>query len=493
VVARRLNHAEYNNTVRDLLGTQLTPANDFPADDLGDGFDTVGSALSLSPAYVAAYERAAHTLAADLFRDATRRAKTITCDVEREGDGCARAVLMAFARRAWRRPVTQEEVDPLLLPLTTARRLGATALEGLQYSFAAALMSPHFLFKLEPAVARPAPQRLSPHQIATRLSYALWSTMPDEPLFKAADAGELNSESQIAAQIDRMLADARSEALLDTFAAQWLDYANLPAQEVERTAYPRYTPALARSMQLEARQFIRQFLRSPVPVEDMLTARFTFVDAPLARHYGLPAPSGSADGLSRVDTANVPRTGLLTLGAFLMTTSFSARTSPVKRGDFVFSRLLCGHIPPPPPDVPALADGLDSRSLRQRLEEHRKNPTCASCHKVMDPIGFGLEQYDAIGAYRTQEGSTNIDASGTLPDGTSFDGALELSRVLARDPRFPLCVTRKFLTFATGRLFAGAVDEAWIEHLTTRAQRSNGSFGAIIREVLLSDVFLAGA
>ncbi|HEX6243518.1 MAG TPA: DUF1588 domain-containing protein, partial [Polyangiales bacterium] len=164
---------------------------------------------------------------------------------------------------------------------------------------------------------------------------------------------------------------------------------------------------------------------------------------------------------------------------------------PVKRGDFVFSRLLCGHVPPPPPDIPALPEGMDSLSLRQRLEQHRANPACSGCHNLMDPIGFGLENYDAIGSYRTRDGSANVDATGVMPDGSRFNGALELSGLLAADPRFSRCVTRQFMTFAVGRLLDGSVDEAWVEHLAARAQAEDGSLKSIIRTVLLSDAFLS--
>lgn len=494
VVARRLNHAEYDNSVRDLLGTELRPARDFPADDLGGGFDTVGSALSLSPAYVVAYEQAAHQLIDDLYADPKRRERVVSCDVAEGGDDCAREVLGAFARKAFRRPVKSAELDSLLLPVTTAQQLGASPEEGLRHALAAVLLSPYFLFKLEldPDPASATPRRLSPHELATRLSYTLWSSLPDDALSAAADAGELTTREQIGAQIDRMLADPRAESLLDTFAGQWLEYARLEKHEVEGGTFPDYSPALARSMQREARRFVQEFLRSSAPVESMLTARFTFVDAPLARHYGLAAPDRAmADELTRVDTSEVPRVGLLTLGALLTSTSFSARTSPVKRGDFLFTHLLCGSIPPPPADVPALAEDMSSLTLRERLEEHRKNPACAACHKVMDPLGFGLENYDAIGAYRTREGDAPINATGTLPDGSSFDGALELSAILAKDERFPRCVTRKFMTFATGRLLDQPEDERWVDYLTAHAQLSDGSLTSIIKAVLLSDVFLS--
>lgn len=471
----------------------LAPAAEFPADDLGAEFDTVGSALSLSPAYVMAYEKAAHALVDDLFAgDAARRQGIVTCDVESGGDTCAQSVLSAFARRAWRRPVTTEEVQSLLLPLTVARSLGADATVGLRHALAAVVLSPHFIFKLEidPDPALNQARRLSPHELATRLSYALWSTMPDEELSQAADAGALASDQEVAVQVDRMLADARSSALLENFAAQWLEFRNIENHEVEARVFPRYTVALARSMKTEAQRFIEEFLRTDLPATDMFKARFTFVDSALAAPYGITRPAGSANNdFVQVDTTSLPRSGLMTLGAFLTATSFSSRTSPVKRGDFVFSRLLCGHVPPPPPGVEGLPVEVPGETMRQRLERHRADPSCAGCHTLMDPIGFGLENYDAIGAYRTQEGTAAIDSSGILPDGTPFSGAPELSAALAGDARFLPCVTQKFMTFAIGRLLNQEPDAAWIAFLAQQAAAQNGSLTSIIRSVLLSQAF----
>jgi hypothetical protein len=450
--------------------------------------------LSLSPAYVIAYEAAAHALVADLYAgDAARRARVVSCNIDTGGDACARTVLGAFARRAWRRPVTAEEVNGLLLPVTTARTLGATPTDGLRHALAAVLLSPHFVFKVEidPDPASSAPHRVGPHELATRLSYALWASMPDDALSAAADSGQLDTDEQLTGQINRMLADPRADALLDEFAAQWLDYKSLEAHEVDTRLFTRYTPALARSMKLEARRFVQEFLRSDLPVAEMLSARFTFLDGALATHYGLTRTGGAAAGdLVRVDTSSAPRSGLLTLGAFLTATSFPTRTSPVKRGEFIFKRLLCGEIDQPPPDVPALPDDPQTGlTLRQRLEAHRSAPACMGCHVIMDPLGFGLENYDAIGAYRTMDGTAPVDARGALPDGTAFNGAAELSAALSGDPRFAECFTRKFMTFAIGRLLNQADDPTWVSHLAGSAGSSAGSLGQIIRTVLLSEGF----
>jgi len=493
VVVRRLNHDEYNNTVRDLLGTTLTPANDFPTDDLGGEFDTVGSALSLSPAYVIAYEAAAQALIADLYAaGGARLQRVVSCNIDTGGDVCAQTVLGAFARRAWRRPVTAGEVGGLMLPLTTARAVGATPTEGLRNALAAVLLSPYFIFKVEidPDPASNQSRRVTPHELATRMSYALWSSMPDDPLLSAADSGQLGSDDQIGAQIDRILADPRADALLDEFAAEWLAFKDLEDHEVDALAFPKYTPALALAMKLEARRFVQEFLRTALAAPAMLSSRFTFIDASLATHYGLPRTSGAAGDLVRVDTSNAPRAGLLTLGAFLTATSLPTRTSPVKRGQFIFKRLLCGTIAQPPPDVPPLPEDTQSGlTLRQRMEAHRQSPACMGCHSLMDPLGFGLENYDAIGAYRTLDGTAAIDATGTLPDGTAFNGAIELSAALSRGTTFSECLTLKFMTFAIGRLLNQPDDKAWVTYLSGSARSAGDSLKSMIRTVVLSEAF----
>ncbi len=492
VVARRLNRTEYNNTVRDLLGTTVTPGNDFPADDLGGDFDTVGSALSLSPAYVMAYEQAAQALTTELFAaDAARKARILTCNVDTEGDSCAQTILTAFVRRAWRRPITAEELQSLMTPVAKARELGLTAGEGLRSALTAVLLSPHFIFKLEidPDPNSRAVRRLTPLELATRLSYALWSTMPDDTLNQAADSGQLATDEQVGAQVDRMLADARADALLDGFAGRWLAYSGLETHEVEAAKFPKYTTAVSRAMKTEAMRFVQEFLRGTRPVSEMLNAKFTFVNSSLATFYGLDASGASATQFVRVDTSNSPRAGLLTLGALLTTTSYAQRTSPVRRGEFVFSHLMCDTIPPPPPDVASLPDVSNAATMRERLALHRADPACAACHNLMDPIGLGLETYDAIGSYRTLEGTVAIDASGTLPDGRAFNGAVELGNLLAGDARFPLCVTKKFMTFAIGRLLNQSDDVAWASYLSGRSLAAGGSLSSVIRTVLLSDGF----
>ena len=497
LVLRRLNAAEYNNTVHDLLGTTLTPATGFPSDDLGDEFTTVGSALSLSPNYVKEYEDAAFSLMDDLFAaPAARQSAIVTCSVAATGtagDTCARTIVTAFARKAFRRPATSTEIDSLMTPWTLAKTTaGATTTDGIKAALAAVLMSPYFIFKVETDPAgSTGVHRLTAYETATRLSYALWASMPDATLSAAADANQLSTDDQLKTQIDRMLADPRSAALMDQFAGAWLDFQSIEGHEADPTAFASFTPTVAHSMRLEARNFIQDFLSSTQPVTAMFTANFTYVDSTLAKQYGLPTTGSTpaADGTWKADTSSSQRAGLLTLGSFLTTTSLPNRTSPVKRGDFIFSRLLCGYIPPPPDNVSTGLAQDGSTSLRDTLAAHRASPTCAPCHNIMDPLGLGLENFDAIGQYRTMDGTFPVDASGQLSDGTPFNGAKQLGAALAKDARVTPCVTQKFMTYAIGRLMNQPDDANWANYLAQQAQTTDGSLGTIVRTVISSEAF----
>jgi hypothetical protein len=473
----------------------LTPGAAFPADDLGGEFDDVGSALSLSPNYVQAYEEAAYVLIDDLLAstDAARKTKVISCDVATGGDTCAKAILTSFARKAWRRPATTDEVQGLMAPVTKAAQLGAKPADGLRYALAGVLMSPHFIFKLEPDPnpASPMRRRLNAYELATRLSYALWSTTPDDALGAAADAGKLSTDEEVAGQIDRMLADPKSDALLDGFAGQWLDFRNLAEHEVDAAVFPAFKPALIASMQNEARRYFSEFLHTETPVQGLLSGRFSFVDSTLATFYGLTRPAGGAAGeFVRVDTTNANRAGMLTMGAFLMASSLPTRTSVVRRGQYVFERMMCGEVPAPPPGIPAFPEAKPGLTARQLAEQHRADATCIGCHQLMDPIGFGLESYDAVGAYRTTEAGVPIDTSGNLPSGAKFSGGVELATALSNDPRFLECVTKKFATFALGRLMNQSDDAAWVSYFMWKASQSKvTSLPALIRSIVLSDAF----
>ena len=356
------------------------------------------------------------------------------------------------------------------------------------------LASPHFLFRVEldPDPRAAAPRALNDHEIASRLSYLIYSSMPDDPLAAAADRGQLRTPDQVAAQAKRMLADARAAALAGSFAAQWLDLRSLAGHQVDEASFGKaFDGALAALMQEETSRFFLEFMNGDLPITGMLTARFTYLDARLARHYGLTSPGGA--GLTRVTLTGDQRGGLLTQGSVLTATSPPNHTSPVARGAWVLSSLLCSPPPPPPANIPPLPEPSPTvpASLRARLEAHRSNPQCAACHVAMDPIGFGLEHYDGIGRWRTDDGATPIDASGTLPDGSTFDGALQLAALLAKDPRLPGCLTQKLYTFALGRSpDGGTADRPYLDRITALAAGPDGvTLHRAIAALVTSDPF----
>jgi hypothetical protein len=318
------------------------------------------------------------------------------------------------------------------------------------------------------------------------MSYFLWSTMPDDPLARLADEGRLRDEAVLRTQVQRMLADPKADALIDNFAAQWLYLRTLTDVQPDYAAFPAWTEELRQAMRTETQLTLRELFRGAGTLDQLLLGEFTFVNARLAQFYGLPAQGGT---FARVSLAGTPRRGVLTQGSLLTVTSYPTRTSPVKRGKWVLEQLLCSAPPPPPPGVEGLTDSPGARgSIRQRLEEHRKNPVCASCHSLMDPIGFGLENFSGIGAYRTMDNGAPVDASGKLPDGRTFAGARELAGLLATDPRFPRCTAEKLYTYALGR-GPEELDQERLQALGNALVKSGYKAQDLITSIVLSETF----
>lgn len=396
------------------------------------------------------------------------RPRIMTCLPDATDPGpCGRSIVADFARRAWRRPVTAEETAELekLAGFAEARDPAAFD-EAVQLALTAVLTSPHFVFRVERQPLEGASRPLSSYETASRLAYFLWSSMPDDALFEAAANGALGSVSQLEAEIERMLQDPRAEAFIDNFTGQWLTLRGLEAHEPNRKTYPDYDLSLKADMIGETKRLFATLLENNQPVAELLTANYTFTTPRLAEHYNLPAPAGEG----RFVRAALPagRLGLLGHASVLTATSHPNRTSPVKRGKWVLEQLLCSAPPPPPPAVEGLPnENQEQASLRERMEQHRADPVCAGCHKIMDPIGFGLEHYDGTGRWRDLDGAHEIDATGTLPDGRTFDGGVELAHLISTDPRFPQCVTRQMLTYALGRepnlLLANQLAANWSE------------------------------
>jgi hypothetical protein len=397
-------------------------------------------------------------------------------------------VLERLLPRAFRRPVAPSEVERFLAVAEVARGQGADVHRQLGAALHAVLLSSNFLFRVEldPASGAGEPRALDDHELATRLSYFLWSSMPDEALFTAAERKRLTDEGELRGQVARMLADGKAVALVDDFAGQWLTTRELSHHTPDPRVFgSAWSAELATSMQKEVTVTLLEFLRTDRPVAALISSPRTHVDARLARHYGLKAPAG--EGFQEVDGAG-QRGGVLRLGATLTVTSSPVRTSPIERGKWVLESLLCAP-PPPPPPVTALPDApMSGMTLRQRLEAHRAAPTCRPCHELIDPLGFGLENYDAIGRWRVRDGAAAVDPSGTLPDGRRFSGPQEMIALVAADPRFASCVARQVFTYALGRGPTDA-DGPVLEDIEARTAAAGGSLRALVAEVAASAAF----
>jgi hypothetical protein len=484
VAMRRLNRTQYNNTVRDLLGTELRPAASFPADDLLYGFDNIGQALNVSTLLFESFD--------DLFARPTsaQYAQFIVCDFATGGATCASQILQTFAERAWRRPVTTEEIAPFAGLVAQA----ATPDEGIRLAMQMVLNSAAFMFRLEFDANPDAfePHALTGHELATRLSYLLWDSLPDDPLLTAAGAGEVLTDAGLATQLERMLADTKADAFIDDMAGMWLYSRKLDTLTRDYNLFPTWDDELRAAMQAETVSFFREFYQGDLPVKQMLTATFGFANQRLAEHYGVTGPTG--DATERIELAgNAQRVGLLTQGTFLTATSRSTTTSPVVRGKWVLEQMLCTPPPPPPADVVADLDtpNFEGLTRRQRLEQHKEaGATCYSCHAVMDPIGLGLENYDAIGAYRTEDPDGLIDPSGELPGDPpqTFSGALELAQILGNDPRVERCVTQQIATYGLGARPSGP----WLDALVSGASATGTSavtLKSVLRTLVMSNAF----
>jgi hypothetical protein len=645
VTIRRLNREEYNNTIRDLVGIDFRPADDFPADDSGYGFDNIGDVLSLPPVLLEKYLDAAQRIL-DAALSARRRdqpqSKRFPVDLlevgynaKQRGDGSvalnsveeddvaanymvavdgeyalrvkafarqdstnsmkltfmldkqpvtvvevetnaaaqkiyetrlrlpagkahlravvrrikdglaeqealkwktgpeqkgavfvewlevegpvdpvspaiaaahrriffleptpttrlqtAREIVGAFARRAYRRPVSLDETDRLMKLFELGDHQGESFEGSVKVALTAVLVSPHFLFRGElqsnpndAAMVHP----IDEFALASRLSYFLWSSMPDEELTMLAAQGRLRKNLE--PQVRRMLKNPKSQALVENFAGQWLQLRNIKLVAPDRKMFPDFDDSLRDAMGRETELFFRHIMTEDRSILDFLAADYTFVNERLARFYGIGDVKG--DEFQRVSLKGTQRGGLLTQASVLTLTSNPTRTSPVKRGKWVLENLLGAPPPPPPPDVPELKDGgVLTGSLRRRMEQHRENPLCASCHARMDPIGFGMENFDGIGAWREKDGEFDIDPSGKLVTGEAFNGVTDLKAVLLKLKRdeFVRCLTEKMLTYALGRGLE-YYDKCAVEQTTKRLAKNRYKFSTLVTEIVKSTPF----
>lgn len=511
VTIRRLNRFEYERTIQDLLGVTYRASESFPADEIGYGFDNVGDVLSMSPLLVEKYLEAAEEIVDERLPDDAPLVFVRRPRDRGDMEACAREITARFARRAYRRPLEEGELDRLLQLGRRAVLAGDTFDQAIRLILKAILVSPHFLFRVEMApraaatdVPRdpgdgraPADARalegawaLGDHALASRLSYFLWGSLPDEELMRLADEGRLNDDAVLSAQVTRMLAEPRASALVESFAVQWLQMRALDTVSPDPKAFPEFDDRLRRSMRGETLALFEHVLGENRPVSDFIDADYTFVDERLARHYGLEGVTGAE--LRRVPLTGTSRGGVLTHASVLTITSNPDRTSPVKRGKWILEQIIGAPPPPPPPVVEQLSEdpeAVASGSLRERFEKHREDPACAVCHDRMDPLGFAFENFDGIGAWREKDGRFPIDASGELPDGRTFDGPSELRGILReRMDGFVRSLAEKLLTYALGRGLEH-YDQCAVDTIVDGAAADGYRIHSLIREVVLSVPF----
>ena len=499
VTLHRLNATEYDRTVRDLLGDDTAPSKEFPTDDSsGGGFDNDADVLVISPLLMERYQAAAEQLIAEAWaRDvAGSTAPSVRiCEPMAKTDDrtCTRRTLESFLRRAWRRPVTAEEVDRHLGLVTAATQDGDTVEQGLQWALSAALLSPHFLYRVEldPDPHSDEVHRVSDVELASRLSYFLWSSMPDETLLSRRREGRAAQ-----ARGARGAGGAHAHRSEGRCAARQLRRPVAGAARVRSSPAGHDGSSPSSTMRCAARCARRPSASSrPSCTRSCRSGTSCGRTSPtwmIASRSTTACRCRSSQTPVRVQLPpGSPRGGLLGQGSILTVTAYPNRTSPVRRGHFVLTRLLCQQPPPPPPNVEGLPGQPEpGMSLRQRLEEHISNPTCAACHQMMDPIGFSMEEFDAIGRGRTVEADSGalIDTSGSLPDGTSFVGSMELATILRDDPELTACVSRHLLTYALGREVREQ-DQCHLQDMAWRAELKGASVRDLIGSLITSRPF----
>lgn len=501
---RRLNRIEYRNTVRDLLGLGFDPATRFPQEASAYGFDNVGDALFLDPTTLEKYFDATEELIAAIDaspKDARR--------VYSDPTGDRRVWTRELLRRAFRRPPTKDEVEAresiardVMRDRVAARAKASDSAdsndderEGRRAILASVLLSPHFLYRVE--AERPDDLRdgslgwsISDHELATRLSYFLWSTAPDARLRKLADAGKLRNADVLRAEVDRMIDAPRFRAFAENFAGQWIGFRDILKHAVDFRRFKGFNDPLKRDLHEEGVLFFLALFRENLTASTIFDADFAFVNKRLAKHYGLPPVKGMR--LRRVPLKDESRGGVLGMGSVLTLTSYPLRTSPVLRGRWILETLLDAPPPPPPPEageLPADDRQKDGLTLRERLELHRKEPRCASCHARIDPLGFALESFDGVGRLRKKDQKKPVDDRALLPDGTEIRGPRGLKRALHdRFPDVQRALLKALMVYAWGRPLSGS-DERFLAEARRRVEADDDGLRSYLHAVIMSHPF----
>jgi hypothetical protein len=455
---RRLNRNEYNYTIRDLFGVNFQPGREFPADGAGgEGFDNVGDSLFIPPILMEKYFEASRKVIESIYATpaALNRALVSKPSKTLTPNAAAKNTLNYHASLAFRRRVHEADLAAMLKLFDANITAGKPYEDAIRAPLQALLLHPAFLFRIENDVPGQSEWRISEFELATRLSYFLWSSMPDRRLFKLADEGKLSNPDVLAAEVDRLLADPRAEAISRHFAGQWLGFEELrEVAEPDAKRFPSFTPTLRAAMYQESVAFFNHIIRENRPVTDLIQSDYTFVNAELARHYGFPNIQGTQ--LQKITLTDPNRGGIIGHGSILTATSVPLRTSPVKRGKWILDTLLGTPPPPPPPDageLPADDKSAAGLSFREQLELHRQKPSCAGCHEKIDPLGFGLENFDAIGRWRATDATGKpVDSLAVLPGDISFSSPAELKELLlSADELFLRNLVRKMLGYSLGR------------------------------------------
>jgi len=487
----RLTSEQYRNSLRDLLGDSA-PLQTIERDIVVKGFASVGAGTAgVAETAAESFETGANAAAAFAFGTKGSKRSLLTCaGTSGPDETCAKGFLKTFGRKVFRRPLVATEEASLLKVWKDVSALEKDPWRGVEIAVSAMLQSPNFLFRAqegEPDPANPSRKRYKSFEMADRLSFFLWNTTPDEALLAAAEAGDLLTPSGLQAQAKRLSASPRARAALGAFMAEKLDLASIDLISKDAKTFPLYTPALAATMKAETQRLVDYVLfENNGDFMDLIDTRTTFVNKALAAVYKIP--NITSDTLVQTTLpADSVRLGILGQASFLASKAHIVKTSPTLRGKFVVERLLCGEIPAPDASVDTLIPNDPNLSMRDFLEAHRKNPVCASCHKLMDPIGVALENFDGIGAFRTQDAGRTVDASGDL-DGQPYKDLRGLAALLRKSPEVSACVVKDLLRYATGDASAEQ-DPLTIEKLTKTFERNGRQLAVLASAVASSDAF----
>ncbi|MEO8212384.1 MAG: DUF1592 domain-containing protein, partial [Myxococcales bacterium] len=459
-------------------------------DSASGGFSNEAALLTVTDAHIDQYSKIASAAVTELLAGA-RRSSVVTCNIATEKEVCARKVLQAYLPRAWRRQVTDADVDGLMTSLYAKEKAaGGNDEDALGLVLRASLLSPYFLYlvEIDPEPTSLTPRLLNGYEVASRLSYFLWSSLPDETLFRAAQNNELGTEEQVLAQATRMLGDSRAQALTSTFGGEWLDLGRLRAAAPDPALYKGFSQEIRTAMQQETELLLRDLFTGALSLDGLLLGDHTYLNDRLATYYGLPLPN-STQPVKVTLAPNANRFGLLTQGSMMASYAHPLETAPVLRGQFILEHLLCQTVPAPPADIPPEPAASVGVSRKERLRVHRQS-SCAACHVLMDPLGLAFENYDAAGAYRTTDNGAAIDPSGDLGGGRTFAGPRELMNLLIADPAVPKCFAKNLLAFAVGRSFTeGTTDQLVIDRAAATYQGGARTFAQLVETVVRSPSF----